>query len=108
LILSTHSFTLATDARWNSNENCTSTLALENASFLGLDRCYPKFGKTENCTYIQTAATQYWERFVLNLTEGGLGEPGNSCDAHKITTYGPTSHLCKSAVVGFNILRISL
>ena len=32
---------------------------------------------TQNCTYIQTAATQYWERFVLNLTDGGLGEPGN-------------------------------
>ncbi len=51
------------DARWNSNENCTSTLTLENASFLGLDRCYPKFGKTENCTYIQVTV-----KFVSSLT----------------------------------------
>ena len=70
-------FTIS-DARWNSNENCTATLNITNATFLGQERCYPKFGKTENCTYIQTAATQYWERFVLNLTEGGLGEPGNN------------------------------
>ena len=39
-------------------------------------RCRPRFGITDNCTYTESSTTQFWERYVLNMTDG-LGEVGD-------------------------------
>ena len=44
-------------------------------SFLKLERCRPGLVE-ENCTSIQSSTTQFWEKYVLNITNG-LGEPGD-------------------------------
>merc|ERR1739838_508429 len=60
-----------------SNENCTlldpvnvtdSDNATKKEGFLGLQRCVPNEGIVENCTYLETPATQYWEKYVLEIT----------------------------------------
>ncbi|XP_040580671.1 sodium- and chloride-dependent glycine transporter 1 [Lepeophtheirus salmonis] len=60
-----------------ATENCTVT-ALSNETF-GRKRC--RLGaiglNLSECTYAERPSVQYWERYVLNLTEGGLGEPGD-------------------------------
>ena len=33
-------------------------------------RCRPYVGITENCTYITSSTTQFWEKYVLNMTTG--------------------------------------
>lgn len=73
---------------WNANENCTllepsnvtdSDSAVTNSSdqgFLGLKRCNVAENITVNCTYLETPATQFWERYVLEITPN-IGEPGD-------------------------------
>ena len=43
---------------------------LTDKSFLGLRRCYPQHNITEDCTYIQSSTAQFWEKYVLNLSDG--------------------------------------
>merc|ERR1711963_881619 len=85
---------------WGANENCTeidskanltdSENSVNASAFLGLSRCYPsegiidgdlwKWGPDEgkriNCTYKETPATQFWEKYVLEITPQ-LPEPGD-------------------------------
>ena len=63
---------------WGADENCVVISAnLTDKSFLGKDRCRPLIGITENCTYVQSSTSQFWEKYVLRLTPGGLGEFGD-------------------------------
>ena len=54
----------------------------ETNEFLGKKRCYSEFKVfdgyeyKDNCTDYTTPATQFWERYVLNIT-ADIGEPGN-------------------------------
>ena len=70
---------------WGANENCTLIESVKNVTetfengteiettvsvfATDLPRCYPQEGITENCTYLESPATQFWERYVLNITE---------------------------------------
>ena len=40
-----------------------------DTSFLSLKQCNPPH-VTENCTNIQSSTTQFWEKYVLNITPG--------------------------------------
>lgn len=66
----------ACEAWWGANENCTVTGNSTDVEFLGLKRCQPDHNITTNCTYIESSTTQFWERYVLNITSG-LGSPGD-------------------------------
>ena len=44
--------------------------------FLGLKRCNVAENITVNCTYLETPATQFWEKYVLEITPN-IGEPGD-------------------------------
>merc|ERR1719305_2197270 len=77
---------------WGANENCTLIESVKNVTetfengteiettvsvfATDLPRCYPQEGITENCTYLESPATQFWERYVLNITET-MPEPGD-------------------------------
>ena len=69
---------------WGANENCTLIDTVKNITenvngtdiektvsvfATDLPRCYPQEGITENCTFLESPATQFWERYVLNITE---------------------------------------
>jgi hypothetical protein len=71
-----YSYYYITAEWWGANENCTVPDNSTSHLFVGLDRCLPHHNITENCTYIETPATQFWERYVLNITTG-LGDPGD-------------------------------
>ncbi|CAM6055079.1 unnamed protein product, partial [Sphagnum tenellum] len=43
---------------------------------LNQPRCRPNLNITENCTYSQSSTSQFWEKYVLNITDG-LGPPGD-------------------------------
>ena len=56
---------------WGADENCVVVSGnLTDKSFLGLRRCYPQHNITEDCTYIQSSTAQFWEKYVLNLSDG--------------------------------------
>ena len=73
---------------WNANENCTllettnvtdpdsAVTNSSNQGFLGLKRCNVAENITVNCTYLETPATQFWEKYVLEITPN-IGEPGD-------------------------------
>ena len=61
---------------WGANENCTVPDNTTSGQFLGLKRCQPAHGITENCTYAETPSQQFWEKYVLNITDG-LDAPGD-------------------------------
>lgn len=61
---------------WGADENCVVVSNVTDRSFVGLQRCRPTLGITGNCTKLQTSSEQYWEKYVLNITEG-LGEFGD-------------------------------
>jgi len=60
---------------WGATENCTVP-DNSTSSFIGLKRCRPDYGIVDNCTYAETPATQFWERYILNITSG-LKIPGD-------------------------------
>merc|ERR1712038_1514573 len=75
---------------WGADENCTPLIfgknkteemvsadnSTENSGnstgFLGMKRCVDNdyVTITENCTYKETPATQFWEKYVLQITPG--------------------------------------
>jgi len=64
---------------WGANENCTLLDSNSTGGFLGLQRCNPSENITEethNCTYLETPATQFLEKYVLEITPG-IGELGD-------------------------------
>ncbi|XP_059095413.1 sodium-dependent proline transporter-like [Tigriopus californicus] len=61
---------------WGADENCVVVSNVTDKSFVGLARCRPTLGITENCTKFQTSSEQFWEKYVLNITDG-LGEFGD-------------------------------
>jgi len=73
-----------TDLPWTtcgewSTLDCTIP-SNETNEFLGFERCKPEWipdvENLDNCTNKETPAKQFWERFVLNITEK-LPEPGD-------------------------------
>ena len=69
---------------WGANENCTLIDTVKNITVdvngtdvettvsvfaTDLPRCYPQEGITEDCTFLESPATQFWERYVLSITE---------------------------------------
>ena len=46
----------------------------DSLKFLSQDRCYPELNMTTECTNKTTSSTQFWEKYVLNITRGGLSE----------------------------------
>lgn len=52
---------------WGADENCVVIANLTDKSFLGMERCYPGI-REENCTYIQSSTSQFWEKYVLNIS----------------------------------------
>jgi len=64
---------------WGADENCVELQNAENKTFLKLKPCNPLLNitqETHNCTNTQTSSQQFWEKYVLNITDG-LGEPGD-------------------------------
>eukprot|EP00095_Tigriopus_kingsejongensis_P003208 maker-scaffold50_size457468-snap-gene-1.20 protein:Tk03208 transcript:maker-scaffold50_size457468-snap-gene-1.20-mRNA-1 annotation:"GABA transporter " len=61
---------------WGADENCVVIANVTDRSFVGKQRCRPAIGITENCTNLQTSTTQFWEKYVLNITSG-LGDFGD-------------------------------
>ena len=62
-----------------SDGNCTVPSNVTN-EFLGFERCKPEWipgvENLDNCTWQETPAKQYWEKFVLHITPD-IGEPGD-------------------------------
>lgn len=55
---------------WGADENCVVTQNLTDKSFLKLPACNDYLNVTTNCTRLQSSSTQYWEKYVLNITDG--------------------------------------
>ena len=67
------------DSIRNATQNETDIEIIQEEQHLNfsLPRCYPTENITENCTYIESSTTQFWEKYVLNITQGGFGEFGD-------------------------------
>ena len=61
---------LSTGEWWGATEHCLVTSDnTTDTSFLSLKSCNPPH-VVDNCTYSQSSTTQFWERYVLDLTPG--------------------------------------